>query len=114
MQRSTKIDALFGKHIQLIRKIRNMSRQEVADKIGVAQQQLAKYESGLNRVSVGRLYKLSEALKVSVQELIPPKLDTKKRLFTAQADSMAAYLWTKLEENQKQNIINIMRELNKK
>ncbi len=39
-----------------------MSREELADRIGVTHQQTQKYEKGQNRLSVGRLMAVSDAL----------------------------------------------------
>ena len=44
----------------------DLSSEEVAEKIGVAHQQLLKYENAQNRVSAGRLYKLASVLDVPV------------------------------------------------
>ena len=42
------------------------TRQDLAAKIGVTNQQLEKYEKGLNRVSVGRMYVIAKALKTPI------------------------------------------------
>lgn len=108
---SSKNDILFGKHLETIRKIKKKSRQEIAAKIGISQQQLQKYEKAENRVAVGRLYDLAKALDVGVHELIPAKLDRKKSIFQGQINSVAFYLWSKLDDNQKRSMIGVMREL---
>ena len=43
-----------------------LTRQEVAELIGVTYQQAHKYEKGVNRVSAGRLYHIAQALGVEV------------------------------------------------
>jgi len=43
-----------------------LSQQQMADLIGVTYQQTHKYERGINRISAGRLYEISQALKVPV------------------------------------------------
>ena len=43
-----------------------ISQPEVAAALGVAHQQLYKYEQAKNRISASRLYELSEALNVPV------------------------------------------------
>lgn len=109
--RPTKEDALFGKRVELIRKIRNISRKVVAGKLGISPQQYSKYEWGQDRISVGRLYTIAKALGVGVQELVPPQLDSSHPIFKGQADSMAAHMWSKLNKEQKRSMISIMREL---
>lgn len=43
-----------------------LSQQELAELIGVTYQQAHKYETGINRISAGRLYMLAKALAVDV------------------------------------------------
>jgi len=43
-----------------------MSQTELADAIGVAFQQVQKYEKGVNRVGSGRLYRIADTLKIPV------------------------------------------------
>lgn len=43
-----------------------LTQQEMAELIGVTFQQAHKYETGMNRISAGRLYQLAEALGVGV------------------------------------------------
>ena len=43
-----------------------MSQQQMAERIGVANQQAHKYEMCINRLSAGRLYRIAGALGVEV------------------------------------------------
>ena len=43
-----------------------LSQQQMADMIGVTYQQAHKYERGINRISAGRLYEISQVLRVPV------------------------------------------------
>lgn len=43
-----------------------LTQQAMAELIGVTFQQAHKYETGMNRISAGRLYQIAEALGVSV------------------------------------------------
>jgi transcriptional regulator with XRE-family HTH domain len=43
-----------------------LSQQQLAQMIGVTYQQAHKYERGLNRISAGRLYEISQVLNVPV------------------------------------------------
>jgi len=62
----TEIDAIVGRRIRFRRVSLDLSSEEVAEKIGVAHQQLLKYENAQNRVSAARLYKLASVLDVPV------------------------------------------------
>ena len=50
---------------------RGVTQVDLGDAIGLTFQQVQKYEWGKNRISVGRLFKIAEALKVNVADLLP-------------------------------------------
>jgi transcriptional regulator with XRE-family HTH domain len=62
-----KIDLHIGNKIYSLRLANGMSRQELADSIGVTHQQLQKYEKGINRISAGRLALIANALNKTVE-----------------------------------------------
>lgn len=62
------IDIQVGTRVREHRLARGMSQQELAEKIGVSFQQLQKYERATNRISCGRLWEISSALKVPLGE----------------------------------------------
>ena len=43
-----------------------LTQQEVAQRLGITYQQAHKYETGVNRISVGRLFQIAKALDVEV------------------------------------------------
>ncbi|MBN9543226.1 MAG: helix-turn-helix transcriptional regulator [Alphaproteobacteria bacterium] len=61
-----KIDRNIGKKIKSRRIFLGMSRQELAEKMAITQQQIQKYETGINRISASRLLGLAEALGVTI------------------------------------------------
>ena len=65
-RRSGPIDRRVGQRLRLRRQILGFSAEEIAQAIGITQQQLQKYESAQNRVSAGRLFQLAQALDTSV------------------------------------------------
>lgn len=60
------VDQHVGKRILERRMILGLSLQQLAVLIGVTYQQAHKYERGLNRITAGRLYDISQALGVNV------------------------------------------------
>ena len=62
------IDKLVAKRIRTYRLDRRLTQQTLAEEVGVASQQIHKYESGISRISAGRLLQIAEALEVSVGE----------------------------------------------
>lgn len=70
MKRVTELDRRFGKVLRDMRIERGLSMQEVASKTSITYQQLQKYEAGINRVSISRLFEIADALEVSPASLI--------------------------------------------
>ena len=57
-------DAEIGRLVRAQRQQLQLSQSELAERIGVTFQQVQKYENGKNRISVGRLTRVAEALNV--------------------------------------------------
>lgn len=60
------VDKFIGAKIYNLRLSKGLSRQQLADTIGVTHQQLQKYEKGVNRIAVGRLVLIAKALHKTV------------------------------------------------
>jgi transcriptional regulator with XRE-family HTH domain len=69
-QRSNKIDVELGFRIRFLRKKTGLSLMSLAHDIGVSYQQLQKYESGYNRISVSALLAVAKALAVDPSSLL--------------------------------------------
>ena len=63
------LDVMVGGRIRIFRSHRGMSQSDLAEKIGVAFQQVQKYEKGANRVGASRLSRIAAVLGVSIGEL---------------------------------------------
>lgn len=60
------IEKLVGANIKLRRLMFGITLDEMTKSLGVSLQQLGKYEKGINRVSAGKLFILSELLNVPI------------------------------------------------
>ena len=60
------VDQHVAARLRERRLLLGLTQQQVAAPLGIAVQQLHKYETGVNRVTVGRLYQLAEVLEVGV------------------------------------------------
>ena len=60
------IDRYVGKKIKFKRIQVGMSQKELGGHLGVAFQQLQKYESGLNRTPVERLFKMTKIFNIPI------------------------------------------------
>ena len=59
-----------GKRIQQLRKERGLTQEQLAEKLNVSQNTIAKIESGLRRPSIDFLLEISEFFKVSTNYLV--------------------------------------------
>ena len=63
------IDIAVGARIRLLRKVRGVSQQALAEAAGVTFQQIQKYERGSNRVSASMLSRIASSLQAPVAEM---------------------------------------------
>jgi transcriptional regulator with XRE-family HTH domain len=70
------LDVMVGARIRIFRTHRGMSQSDLAEKIGVAFQQVQKYEKGTNRVGASRLSRIAAVLGVSIGELFESSGET--------------------------------------
>ena len=61
------VDAHVGARVRVRRTLLGMNQTNVGDALGVAFQQVQKYENGTNRISASRLYDLSRVLDVPIE-----------------------------------------------
>jgi transcriptional regulator with XRE-family HTH domain len=59
------IDVAVGDRLRRIRQAANLSQSDLANRLNISFQQIQKYEKGANRISVSRLFEISEVLKVA-------------------------------------------------
>jgi transcriptional regulator with XRE-family HTH domain len=69
------LDVMVGARIRIFRTQRGMSQSALAEKIGVAFQQVQKYEKGANRVGASRLSRIAAVLGISIGELFDSSED---------------------------------------
>jgi len=62
----TEIDLLVGTRIRRRRRELGMTQRDLGDEIGVRFQQIQKYETGRNRVSASKLWKIAQSLDVPI------------------------------------------------
>lgn len=71
MRPSPYTDAQIGKQLRFYRKAAGMTQRTLAGKVGITFQQVQKYENGLNRLSVARLYDIAHALQIPIHMFFP-------------------------------------------
>ncbi len=63
------VDIAVGARIRLMRKVRGLSQQALAEAAGVTFQQIQKYERGANRISASMLSRIASTLPAPVAEM---------------------------------------------
>lgn len=87
IKRAKEVDKFVGQKIRERRIMLGLTQQQMAELIGVTYQQAHKYERGVNRISAGRLFGISNALGVPVtyffdglEEGLLPDLSSHQRM----------------------------------
>lgn len=58
-----KADKIAGKIVRRLRKGAGLSQEVLAERVGTSYQQIQKYETGQNRISISRLLEIAKALE---------------------------------------------------
>ncbi|KQO57585.1 hypothetical protein ASF24_17120 [Methylobacterium sp. Leaf86] len=66
---ATESDHNVGLRISTLRKAKGLSQTELGQHVGVTFQQVQKYESGVNRISSGRLQQIAQLFEVPISML---------------------------------------------
>jgi len=70
-RQSGSLDYKVGQGVKHWRLKRGYTQEELAEKIGITRQVVLQYEKGTRRISIEKLYAITEALSVSITDLIP-------------------------------------------
>ena len=65
----------FADNLTMLRKINDLSQEELAEKIGVSRQTLSKYETGESLPDIEKCRAIADAFNVSVDDLISYEKD---------------------------------------
>lgn len=61
------LNTLIGRRLRMIRLLRGVSQQALADHLGITFQQVQKYERGRNNIAASRLPRIAAVLRVPVE-----------------------------------------------
>ena len=65
MGKTNQVDRHVGERLRLARDLKGLSQFELAERLAIAVQQLAKYELGINRLSPQLMFEASRALSLT-------------------------------------------------
>lgn len=68
------LDQTLGQILRRHRKARRLTQTDIANALSLSYQQVQKYESGANQLSVSRLVQIADVLGVPLASLLPLKL----------------------------------------
>tara|TARA_B100001765_G_scaffold147235_1_gene94052 strand:- start:406 stop:846 length:441 start_codon:yes stop_codon:yes gene_type:complete len=79
-------DRIIGLRVKAYRDIKGLSQTELGDSVGVTFQQIQKYESGRNKVSVSRLIDMCEILDTPLMSFLTGLTNAEKAPVIAVSD----------------------------
>jgi transcriptional regulator with XRE-family HTH domain len=92
----SKIDALVGGRVRMLRERRKMSQTALGERIGVSFQQVQKYERGANRISASTLFQIARTLGVKPADFFEG----------IQQDPQGNLDWSRLADPQVNDLVN--------
>jgi transcriptional regulator with XRE-family HTH domain len=113
-------DAELGRRLRELRLMKGISQQELGDPIGISFQQIQKYERGVNRIAVSRLFQLAKGLgcspfailqthsayhQAAVEMLHSPSLPTRDQV------NLLRYFHGIVEDKHRKLVVDITRAL---
>lgn len=72
----------LGKNLQILRKITNMTQEELAEKLNVSRQTISKWELGAILPEIEKLIDLCELFNCSVDQLLRENMDFSNKAYT--------------------------------
>lgn len=69
------VERHIGKQIKMLRIANKMSQKALAEEMGITYQQVQKFEAGLNRIAVGRLWQICRVFSITPNFLFENVLD---------------------------------------
>ncbi len=119
---AAEVDLAIGKRIQQRRKEVGFTAENLAEQIGVSQQQFSRYERGATKINVAHLVNIAVILDMPIswffvdskaenltfsdkEQYVPVRNDTLKLRLD--------YHWSKLSNEQKRSLISFLDTMNK-
>ena len=72
----------FGKNLQILRKMTNMTQEELAEKMSVSRQTISKWELGSILPEVEKLVDLSKMFNCSIDQLLKDNMDFSNEVYS--------------------------------
>ena len=93
---------MFSDNLSSLRKIHNLSQQELADRIGVSRQSLSKYETGESVPDIDKCIAIAKELNVSLDDLVNYN---RKAVFGLEAPPKGKHMFGMVKVGEKGEIV---------
>ena len=100
----------FGKNVQILRKMANMTQEELAEKMNVSRQTVSKWELGTVLPELEKLLELCDGFNCSVDQLLRGNMDYSNAALILADDHMPGNLDVEIKSQDRQNYITITLE----
>jgi transcriptional regulator with XRE-family HTH domain len=111
-KRTTDADRAVAARVRQRRMMLGLTQQQFAERVGLAYQQAYKYETGTNRISIGRLVDIAAVLGTTAADLladigqaVKPTTNTEQRLL------QLAMAFGELDEREQNAVLALVRGL---
>ena len=91
----------IGRFIKAIRKEKNLTQREVAERLSISEKTVSKWETGNGLPEVGLMLPLCELLEISVNELLSGERLDEKRYFEKAEQNIMSLIQEKTEAKKK-------------
>lgn len=82
------VSSYVAQKIKYYRKLKRITQKELGEKIGVKHNTISSYENGINQPEQDLLFKIADALDVSINDLFPPTNYEPTNMKPATSDDM--------------------------
>ena len=111
------IDLYIGKRLRDFRWLAQMTQSDLAEKVDVKFQQIQKYETGANRLSISRAHMICRVLKISMTQLLGNYAKGRQTQFMKMLSSREILKlgrsFMRLKPKQRKQVLNFMNMLEK-
>jgi len=106
------VDVRIGAKIRQRRLLNGMTMEELGERVGVRLQQIQKYETAQNRISVSRLWTIAHALDVPISYFFDEEEDRERYDLTRERDASALVrVYQRIPESQRRQFVSLARTL---
>lgn len=111
------VDLAIGKRIQQRRKELNITAENLAEQIGISQQQFSRYERGVTKINVSHLVRIAVILNTPISWFFVDScaenlnFDTQENytpIVNNELKQRLDYQWNQLNKEQKRHLINFL------